>query len=495
MREKEAAPSTGQDEPQRETGAVINARSLAFTLPPAANWAWYFALMFSDVAIIPLPSTLHIEPQFRLLFLVASVCGFLALLRWGKKILSPVGRKASAAVVVLCSPWCPLLVMAAHQTGFISLPLLAASWICAGLSFAATSFWTALFLKDLRRFDSALCVGLLSSIGSVLYFALTNIALTDSLACLALLPFTSIFVMRALSDEPFEDTAAEGKGFFSQAVKASFVSQPTQPLYGIASGLAISIGVSASVFETGGFPVPIAVAFCAAGPAVIVFSIFISKVDVRTAQWFLLAAIIIGILPIILASRSITLACCALLSFCYSFYDLTHTFSLAELMREQSDCALQVMNAGMALKFVGVTIGWGLGLLTLTTVGYYTQVFSLFIIGVAALLIVAMAVLGKPSHGDSTTETIEFAENVEKVDFDHACNSLCSSYGLSPRQAEIFKYLAKGRNASYIESELVVSYHTVKAHIYRIYQKLDVHSQQELIDLIETQLDSGKSQV
>lgn len=50
--------------------------------------------------------------------------------------------------------------------------------------------------------------------------------------------------------------------------------------------------------------------------------------------------------------------------------------------------------------------------------------------------------------------------------------------------------LAKGRNASYIEESLFISYHTTKAHIYRIYQKLGIHSQQELIDAVEQELNA-----
>ena len=45
--------------------------------------------------------------------------------------------------------------------------------------------------------------------------------------------------------------------------------------------------------------------------------------------------------------------------------------------------------------------------------------------------------------------------------------------------------LAKGRNGKFIEDFYTVSYNTVKTHVKHIYTKLDVHSQQELIDLVE----------
>lgn len=51
--------------------------------------------------------------------------------------------------------------------------------------------------------------------------------------------------------------------------------------------------------------------------------------------------------------------------------------------------------------------------------------------------------------------------------------------------------LAKGRNTAYIRDELVISPHTVKAHVYAIYKKTGRRSQQDLIDLVEG-VESGK---
>ena len=45
--------------------------------------------------------------------------------------------------------------------------------------------------------------------------------------------------------------------------------------------------------------------------------------------------------------------------------------------------------------------------------------------------------------------------------------------------------LVRGRNAQYIAEKFFISISTAKAHIHNIYRKLDVHSQQELINLVE----------
>ncbi|MGN0038233.1 MAG: response regulator transcription factor [Coriobacteriales bacterium] len=71
-----------------------------------------------------------------------------------------------------------------------------------------------------------------------------------------------------------------------------------------------------------------------------------------------------------------------------------------------------------------------------------------------------------------------------------ACKGVAELYGLTKRESEILLYVAKGRNAVYIQNELVLSIHTVKTHIASIYKKMDVHSSQELISLIEEYRDS-----
>lgn len=63
--------------------------------------------------------------------------------------------------------------------------------------------------------------------------------------------------------------------------------------------------------------------------------------------------------------------------------------------------------------------------------------------------------------------------------------SFGAAHGLTDREQEIFEYLARGRNVRFIQEALVVSYNTVKTHVSHVYAKLDVHSHQELIDLVE----------
>lgn len=65
------------------------------------------------------------------------------------------------------------------------------------------------------------------------------------------------------------------------------------------------------------------------------------------------------------------------------------------------------------------------------------------------------------------------------------CAMLAEKYGLTKRELEVMVLLAIGRSAPRIQKELCISLGTVNSHRLHIYQKLNVHTFQELIDLIK----------
>ena len=58
-------------------------------------------------------------------------------------------------------------------------------------------------------------------------------------------------------------------------------------------------------------------------------------------------------------------------------------------------------------------------------------------------------------------------------------------YGLSARETEVAELIARGRSMAAIAEELFVSENTVRTHAKHIYTKLDIHSRQELGDLLK----------
>ena len=56
---------------------------------------------------------------------------------------------------------------------------------------------------------------------------------------------------------------------------------------------------------------------------------------------------------------------------------------------------------------------------------------------------------------------------------------------LTGREKDVLLLLSKGCNAKSISDRLCISPGTAKTHIKHVYNKLGVHSQQELINLVE----------
>ena len=64
---------------------------------------------------------------------------------------------------------------------------------------------------------------------------------------------------------------------------------------------------------------------------------------------------------------------------------------------------------------------------------------------------------------------------------------LAGKYHLTPREHEVVLLLAQGRSAPFIGNELGLATNTVRGYVQEAYAKLDVHSKQELIDLLTSE--------
>ena len=102
------------------------------------------------------------------------------------------------------------------------------------------------------------------------------------------------------------------------------------------------------------------------------------------------------------------------------------------------------------------------------------------------LLALALQAAFVPFKDNTFADKTVKAEIVEGGYFKQRCNQAAQTYKLSNREGEILYYLAKGRNAQFIADELNISAYTAKTHVYHIYQKMGINSQQELISIVDS---------
>lgn len=81
---------------------------------------------------------------------------------------------------------------------------------------------------------------------------------------------------------------------------------------------------------------------------------------------------------------------------------------------------------------------------------------------------------------DAIADIVDAESNLAK-----RCENIANTYLLSKRETEVMFLLARGFNSSYIQEKLYISEGTAKTHIRHIYRKVNVHSQQELMRLVE----------
>ena len=114
---------------------------------------------------------------------------------------------------------------------------------------------------------------------------------------------------------------------------------------------------------------------------------------------------------------------------------------------------------------------------------------------VATLLILLVAVsFERPQFGwgnvrpGATTAAGEGGLHVR--DYEGVIAHIRATYALSPRETDVCSLLGRGRNRQFVADELGISLETAKTHATNVYRKLGIHSQQELLDVIEMTQDT-----
>ncbi len=179
-----------------------------------------------------------------------------------------------------------------------------------------------------------------------------------------------------------------------------------------------------------------------------------------------------------------------LLSAGNTMFDVVAWLALIAVASRNSRGAVTVFAWGRGVSSLGTTLGAAVGVQANAMLSAGSQMFELFI-GLLVLLFVGYALIGLKNFSfaeviDGVTPAApDVAVTTPKQTFDERCAELAKRYSLTPRELEVFQMLARGRDRAYIQEQLVVSRNTVKAHVKHIYAKLDIHSHQDLIDLVE----------
>lgn len=165
--------------------------------------------------------------------------------------------------------------------------------------------------------------------------------------------------------------------------------------------------------------------------------------------------------------------------FCFSFVLWVMAVVLCQRFARNKIRILAFVRLGSTLgAFVGLVIGRFVASDIGLSIG---SIFACMLLAVTIVLI-AMRLIFSDTVFMSVMEIVPFSLRKR---FQDKCQAVIEHYGLSGREAEIMMLFAKGRNLAYIQEELYLSRNTISTHRQHIYKKLGIHSQQELLDLIQ----------
>lgn len=185
----------------------------------------------------------------------------------------------------------------------------------------------------------------------------------------------------------------------------------------------------------------------------------------------------------------------------YSVFEIVIWATLCDIANRFQFTFLQVFGIGRAITIaLGLVMG---SLLSRACAGLVASSpnFTVLTAGIAVVAIVASYLyiltehdLDTYSHSEALQQVVASSKDntpapsestKPRIPLMERCKIIGEYYGLSKREIDVFHLLAIGRKAACIQEELVISPGTVNTHTYHIYTKLGVHSQQELIDLMQ----------
>ena len=192
-------------------------------------------------------------------------------------------------------------------------------------------------------------------------------------------------------------------------------------------------------------------------------------------------ALLFGLAPVV---KGFGIAADLAVSICYVIVNLVLWTTMAQICAAYNLPPTRVFGIGLGLVYVGFLAGTFTG-------DVLTSFFTLDMRAQDALALLCMALVLAALLFVVDERAIVRLMNADDDNpaapesFMHCCEEIANTYGLTPKEAEVMALAARGRTNQRIQEILGLSAGTVNTHLTRIYKKLDIHSRQEMLDLVE----------
>lgn len=448
------------------------------------SYYWLFAEFIQDTPVA--------ERDAIQLFVFAGLAlGYLSLHLLAKNSRFDPFRLSALATDAALALLLPIAALFLGLGVDVPSPVLCVVNLCAGLGGASlTVSWldasSRIRVKSFPRFTS------LSLVGGGALFVLAAIVpeAVQPVFCIVY-ALLSVGLLRFAGERAEGNADAPPAGSCKNTWEFTWEIEPSLVAFGIVFGLTFVY-----LFNSGQQDVLVGLLFVIPGAGLIaVLALSGKAVGITVIQRVLLCITVLACLSMPFATETIQLACsCLVVASWAAFVSVNYAFIVKKSVERWDTPVFRQAPARLVFSALGFLVGWGVATGMTMAYGAHSDAFMIVRLCMAFVL-VAVVMLFFPSkeHHAPDGGTIGAREPAapvpsnlsEKELFERRCAAVAELYQLSPRETDILKFLAKGRNAAYIQGKLTISPHTVKSHIYSIYRKLDIHSQQKLMDFVE----------
>lgn len=498
--------------------SMIKPQILRIIMSSSLYWAWIFLLYWSPLLLGSGQASLYAKGAS---FLGSAVSLFIwfMIVRAGRRTLSD--RLFSRLAPYFLTPLAGLVALVDAAVVTVPLPVLLVAWFLTGLgaAFILVRVSHLLFWEGQESTSFIIFVMLFISCLIALFSSLMpgGIIASITMSVMPLASFLLVSVGRPAPGMPCSPpdvvdvgpdgslvAHAEGGGRSERAAfgdtisrRTFFVSLMQMFFYSMAFSFALITGL----YSSGEGMSSMYVWFGAflGGFLMMAYSMWLHRyASGDLMQLVLLGITVVGLAPFTLGSilpDEARFASCVLFMFGFTSYDMLGLSRLLSTISAQGISFARYFTLGRFGNALGMFAGWLLAAASFAATNMLqdqiiTQALPLaLIIGLVVLVMVCS--YWRPSSEGETRSDIGM--NQRGV-WRRSCESLCDDSSLSSREREVFALCAKGRDTAYICSALYISTHTVKSHIYHIYGKMSIHSQQELISLVEKRAEELKAE-
>lgn len=206
----------------------------------------------------------------------------------------------------------------------------------------------------------------------------------------------------------------------------------------------------------------------------------------------ILPVMIAGFMALPFLGASVAVFARGIIGASYTFFEMLCWILVSNMVFWRRLPAIRTFGAARATVIGSILLGWVAGFAATRGLAPTSSQLTVYaLIMVFILVISTVMVLSERDilelSGSAAEHVAIVAEESEKVtgQWRQRCKRVAEKYGLSAREEEVLILLAKGRSLAVIRDTLGIASGTVRTHVYHVYQKVGVHSRQELLDLIE----------